>query len=381
MTAVEGDGTAPPADAADPLHLMRLVFGTMAAQTVGAAARLGVMDALGDGERAADEVAAACGTQPRATLRLLRALAALELLVESRPGVFSATPAGRLLDTRHPRSHASPARVFTDPQMVRAWEDLAESVRTGEPTFPQVFGKGFFERLGELPELSAEFNASMSESTRATAATLPDSYDFGRYRTVVDVGGGDGTLLAAVLRAFPSVRGVVHDTPRGLAQAAGTMERAGLTDRFSAVTGDFFASVPEGGDLYLLKSVIHDWDDERCVTILRNCRQALPAHGRVLIVERVMPPVVDPTVAGWYLSDLNMLVNLGGRERTREEFTTLCEEAGFAAPSFSELPAPSVFSLIEAAPRPTGTATAAGHEPPPRSMARRRAPTDDLDDR
>ncbi|WP_155059726.1 methyltransferase [Streptomyces blattellae] len=353
MTAAEGNGARPAVDETDRRYLMRLIFGTMAAQTVGTAARLGVVDALGDGERAAEEVAADCGAQPQAMLRLLRAMAGLELLIEPRPGFFRATSAGGLLGTGHSGSHAMLAKVFTDPQMVRAWEDLPGAVRSGEPAFPHVFGKGFFERLEELPELSAEFNASMSEAARATAAVLPDCYDFGRYRTVVDVGGGDGTLLAAVLRAFPSLRGIVHDTSHGLAQAAETMERAGVADRFSAVTGDFFASVPEGGDLYLLKSVIHDWNDEQCVTILRNCRDVLPVDGRVLIVETVLPSTVDLAVAGWYLSDLNMLVNLGGRERTQEDFTVLCEQAGFTAPSITSLPAPNTFSLIEASPRPS----------------------------
>jgi hypothetical protein len=351
VEATEGEGARQAADVADQRHVMRLVFGTMAAQTLGAAARLGIVDVLGDGERAAGDVAADCGAQPQTVLRLLRAMAGLELLAEPRPGIFRVIPAGHLLGTRHPGSLATLAKVFTDPQMVRAWENLAEAVRTGEPAFPHVFGKGFFERLEEFPELSAQFNASMSEATRATAAVLPEYYDFGRHGTVVDVGGGDGTLLAAVMRAFPSVRGIVYDTPHGLAQAAGTMERAGVADRFSAVTGDFFASVPEGGDLYLLKSVIHDWNDEQCATLLRNCREVLPAHGRVLIVEPVLPPTVEPAWAGRYLSDLNMLVNLGGRERTHEDFTALCERAGFAAPTVTPLPDPSPFSLIEATSR------------------------------
>ncbi|UED88563.1 methyltransferase [Streptomyces profundus] len=329
---------------------MRLVFGTMVAGTVGAAARLGVVDALGDEERAVEALAADCAVQPRSLLRLLRAMAGLELVEEVRPGVFRATPTGRVLAADHPGSFKTIATVFTDPLMVRSWERLADSVRTGEPAFEQVFGKGFFEYLEERPELSAAFNASMSEGTRTTAAVLPGAYDFARFHTVVDVGGGDGTLLAEVLRAHPTLRGVVHDTPRGLAQAAATMERAGVGSRFSAVTGDFFASVPEGGDLYLLKSVLHDWDDDRSATLLGNCRKVLPSDGRVLLVEPVLPPIAQPGGAGWYLSDLNMLVNLGGMERTREDFEALLARAGFRLSSLAQLPPPSTFSLIEAAP-------------------------------
>nr|WP_062216768.1 methyltransferase [Streptomyces sp. NBRC 109706] len=329
---------------------MRLVFGTMAAQTLGAAARLGVVDALGGEERGVEALAAECAVQPRALVRLLRAMAGLELVEEVRAGVFRATPTGRVLSADHPGSFKTIATVFTDPLMVRSWERLADSVRTGEPAFDQVFGKGFFEHLEERPELSAAFNASMSEGTRTTAAVLPGAYDFARFHTVVDVGGGDGTLLAAVLRAHPALRGVVHDTPRGLAQAPATMERAGVASRCSVVTGDFFASVPAGGDLYLLKSVLHDWDDDRAATLLGNCRQVLPPDGRVLLVEPVLPPLARPGEAGWYLSDLNMLVNLGGLERTRADFEALLARAGFRLSSLAQLPAPSAFSLIEAAP-------------------------------
>lgn len=191
----------------------------------------------------------------------------------------------------------------------------------------------------------------MSEGTRATAGVVPAHYDFGQFKTVVDVGGGDGTLLAAILREHPTVRGVVFDTPEGLSQAETTLEREGLAGRFALEPGDFFASVPAGGDLYLLKSVIHDWDDERAATIVRNCRKVVPAHGRLMIIEPVLPSTVDASVpALMYLSDLNMLVNLGGRERTRTEFEELCEQADFAVTGLTPLPPPNAFSLIEVQP-------------------------------
>lgn len=330
--------------------VMRLIFGTMAAQTVGAAARLRLLDALGERERTAEELAADCGADPRSLRRLLRALTGLGLLTEERAGAFRATATGRVLRADHPGSFATVARVFTEPLMVRSWERLADSVRTGRPAFPEVFGREFFDHLEELPELSAEFNASMSQGTRSTAEVLPGAYDFGSHHTVVDVGGGDGTLLAAILRAHPGLRGVVHDTPNGLAQARATMEAAGVAERFDEATGDFFASVPAGGDLYLLKSVIHDWSDERCVTLLGNCRAVLPPGGRVLLVEPVLPPTAEPRLAGSYLSDLNMLVNLGGMERTRDDFAALLDAAGLTLTRADPLPPPSAFSLIEAVP-------------------------------
>jgi predicted O-methyltransferase YrrM len=331
--------------------LVQMILGPMAAQVVATAARLGLMDRIGDGAAAAEELAREYGTDPGATSRLLRTLAALDLLTETEPGRFCATPAGALLRTDRPDSLHSFSLMFSDPAMLRAWERLDDSVRTGRTAFDDVFGTDFFAHLKEHPELSARFNAAMSQGTRATAAALPAAYDFGRFGTVVDVGGGDGTLLAAVLRAHPTCRGVLHDTPEGLAQARETLERAGVEDRCELRTGDFFASVPDGGDLYLLKSVIHDWDDERAATILRHCRDALPEHGRVLVVEPVLRPTVDgSTPPVMYLTDLNMLVNVGGRERTRAEFETLLDRAGLTVTAVTPLPPPLAFSLIEAAP-------------------------------
>ncbi|MEV0374492.1 methyltransferase [Streptomyces sp. NPDC050636] len=330
--------------------LARIVFGAMATHAVGAAVRLRVVDLIGDGERTADELAAECAAQPQAMGRLLRALAGLGLLVEGASGGFAVTPVGDLLRGDRPESLRSFVRLFTDPAILRAWEHLGDSVRTGGPSFDAVFGKDFFGYLAEQPELSAEFNAAMSEATRDTAARVPAAFDFGSFATVADIGGGDGTLLAAILAAHPALTGIVFDTAEGLAQAAAKLEREGLDGRSSLVAGDFFATAPEGADLYLLKSVIHDWNDEQCVGILRHCRRVIPDGGRLLIVEPVLPPVVDPSAAGVYLSDLNMLVNLGGRERTRDDFERLCRDAGFAVRTVTPLPKPNRFSVIEAAP-------------------------------
>jgi hypothetical protein len=331
--------------------LVQLVFGHMAAQVVATAARLGLMDLIGDGERTAAELARECGANAQAMHRLLRALAALELLVENRPGSFSLTLGGSLLRTGRPDSVHSFVRMFSDPAMLHAWEHLDDSVRTGEPSFGAVFGTDFFAYLKESPALSAQFNAAMSEGTRATADVVPAQYDFGRFETIVDVGGGDGTLLAAILREHPSARGTIFDTSEGLAQAGETLRREGVGERCTLEAGDFFTSVPGGGDLYLIKSVIHDWDDERAATILRHCRDVVPGHGRVLIIEPVFPDVVDSSVpAIMYLSDLNMLVNLGGRERTRADFEDLCKRAGLALTGVTPLPPQYAFSLIEAAP-------------------------------
>ncbi|UQT61359.1 methyltransferase [Streptomyces durmitorensis] len=344
------DDTTTTNDTEDVRDLVaQLVFGSLAAQTVRAAVRLRVMELIGDKERSAAEVAADAGARTQPMTRLLRALASLGLLREHTAGSFSLTPAGATLDPERPGSLTSLVRMFTEPTMLRAWEHLDDSVRTGDVAFDTIFGKDFFSHLKEFPDLSAEFNAAMSQASRATAAVLPHAFDFGRFTTVTDVGGGDGTLLSAVLREHPALTGVVHDTEEGLAQAPTTLERQGLTARCSLAAGDFFQSVPGGADVYLLKSIVHDWSDEQAVTILTHCREALPPAGRVLIVEPVLPEVVDAETAGLtYLTDLNMMVNVGGRERTRADFEEVCRRAGLALTSVTPLEQAEPFCLIEA---------------------------------
>jgi hypothetical protein len=328
--------------------LVQLVFGTMAAQTVGAAVHLGVPDALADEERTASEVADACTTDPDATRRLLRALAALDLLTETSPDTFALTSAGALLRRDHPGSLHTFAAMFTDETMTAAWQRLDQAVRTGNTTFTDVFGTDFFAHLKTRPELSATFNASMSQGAAMTARTLPKRYPFERFHTVADIGGGDGTLLAAILTEHPRLRGILYDTEEGQAQAGPVL--APVADRVDQHTGDFFTSVPAGADLYVIKSVLHDWPDDTCATILDHCRQTIPADGRLLIVEPVLPDTVDGGISPiMYLSDLNMLVNLGGRERTRDDFDTLCRRTGFTLTDVISL-APTGFCIIEATP-------------------------------
>ncbi len=340
---------------ADRSLIVRLAFGGMASQTLRAAVRLGVFDLLGDGRRPAAEVAADAGAEHQPMTRLLRALAGLGLLEEHEPDAFCVTPAGALLGSGSPDSLTAFVRMFTDPAIVRAWDSLDSSVRTGGIAFDSVFGTDFFSHLGRHPELSADFNAAMSQAAGETAAVLPHAYDFGRFTSVTDVGGGDGTVLAGVLAAHPALTGVLHDTEDGLARAPKTLERHGVTDRCALAAGDFFRSVPGGSDLYLMKSVLHDWSDDQAVTILRHCREVLPPGGHVLIVEPVLPEVVGTDAAAHaadggitYLSDLNMLVNLGGKERTRRDFEEVCRRAGLSVVSVTPLVEAAPFYLIEA---------------------------------
>ncbi|MER5297084.1 methyltransferase [Streptomyces pharetrae] len=343
------------AGVADRDLIVRLAFGSMAAHSLRAAVRLRVVELVGDTPRRAADVAGDAGAEPQPMTRLLRALTGLGLLREHAPDTFSVTPAGALLDPGRPDSLTSFVRMFTEPAIVRAWEHLDGSIRTGEVAFDAVFGTDFFSHLAQHPELSADFNEAMSQAVSETAAALPYAFDFDRFSTVTDVGGGDGTLLAGVLAAHPGLTGAVFDTAQGLVEAPKTMARHGVKERCSLIAGDFFRSVPEGSDLYMMKSILHDWTDDQAVTILSHCREVLPPGGLVLIVEPVLPEVVDTSAEAdvtdggvTYLSDLNMLVNLGGRERTRRDFEEVCHRAGLSLTSVTPLTDAAPFSLIEA---------------------------------
>ena len=341
------------AEAADPKlrpMLQSMVFGFFPSQVLYVGARLRIPDLVADGAKTSEELADATGTHAPTLYRLLRALAYLGVLQEKEADRFGLTELGSLLRSDAPDSMWASTLLFCGEGSWKAWGDLLTSVRTGEPTFERGSGEEPFQRFADDPEASAQFNQAMSEGTRRDAPGIVASYDFAQFQTLVDVGGGDGTLLAAILRATPGLHGVVFDIPSGLAQATKTLEAAGVGARGQIVEGDVFQSAPDGADGYIMKSVIHDWDDDQCVTILNNCRAAMADGAKVLIVEPVLPPTVEPsfTRLGVIMSDLNMLLNTGGRERTEPEFAALLESAGLRLASVVPLPKPSVYSIIEA---------------------------------
>ena len=212
--------------------------------------------------------------------------------------------------------------------MWRAWGELAYSVRTGEPAFPEVFGMDIWAYRVQHPAANAIFNAAMTAHAAQDIPPILAAYDFSPWQTIVDVGGGNGILLAAILTAYPALRGILLDQPHVVAAAAARLQAAGVADRCQLVGGDFFAAAPRGGDGYLLRAILHDWDDGQCVAILRTCHQAMPAHAKLLIVEGLIQPANRPDLTK--LVDINMLVMAGGQERTVEEFRALLARAGFA---------------------------------------------------
>ncbi|WHT23130.1 methyltransferase [Crossiella sp. CA-258035] len=327
--------------------VVQLLKGAAVTQVVGVAARLGVPDALGPQPRPAAEIGAACGLPAEQAVRLLRAMADLGLCAEHDRG-FTATEDGNLLRSDVDGSLHAYALLASHPTALEPLARLEFSLRTGRAAFPEVFGRGVFEHFAADPELAALYNTAMGQPTRHIAESLPARYDFGRFSSVTDVGGGDGTLLITLLRHFPTLRGLVIDTGAAIPQAARAVRRAGLADRCDTQAGDFFAAVPKGSDLLVLKWILHDWDDEAATRILANCRAALPAHGRVLIVDDVLPERGNPDQPrDPGLKDLSMLVLYGGRERTRAEFERLCADAGLVV---TDVVREDGVSLVEAAP-------------------------------
>jgi len=311
--------------------LYHLAIGHYVSRALHLAAVLGLADQLKDGPRPADALAQVTSTHPPSLHRVLRLLASAGVLAEQADGMFALSAIGECLRTDHPGSMHAMVKLFTGPRIQDNWKDLEHCVRTGEPAFrKRGITDPFADPLRDDEE-SATFDAAMAGLTRLIAVAVAAAYDFAPFGTLVDVGGGNGALLIGLLQATPGPRGIVLDRPGAVERATANIAANGLSERCRAVAGDFFEEVPSGGDAYLLKHVIHDWNDERATTILKTCRRAMPAHGRLLIVEGVYPPRIDQSLAsrGAAANDVNMLVNTGGRQRSEAEFRALYEAAGF----------------------------------------------------
>jgi hypothetical protein len=280
--------------------------------------------------------------------RVLRLLVTSDLLAESEDGRFSLTPLSTCLRTDVPGSFRSSVMLFTGPGIMQAWHELLHSVRTGETGTRLGPGEDPFSLIEKDPEDAKIFDEAMAAHTAIVARAVADVYDFSPFRTIVDVGGGNGALLAEILRANPELRGMVFELPRVAERARTHLAAAGLAGRCEVVEGDCFAAVPPGGDAYLLKHVIHDWNDERAAAILRNVHRAMPSHARLLLIEGIYPPRVDNSIRcqGAARNDVNMLVCTGGRQRSEAEFHSLFAATGFALARI--LPTRSTSFVIEA---------------------------------
>ncbi len=334
----------PNAEAAATLN--QLIDGYRITQMIYVAARLGLADVLAAGPQSSGALAERTGTHAPALYRLLRALSSLGIFREEAPDRFALTALAEPLRTGVPGSVRAWAIFSGDPQAWLPWGELAYSVTTGEPAFRHVFGLANWEYRAHHPEANTIFNAAMTSGSGRDIAAILAAYDFARFTTLVDVGGGQGALLTGILQAYPALRGILFDQPHVVDQAAPVLDAAGVADRCAVVGGDFFQGLPPGGDAYLLRRIIHDWDDAESVAILRQCRRAMPAEGTLLLIEGVIQPANRPDFTK--LSDINMLVAQGGRERTAEEFAALLAEGGFTMTRV--LPTEWRSSIIEAVP-------------------------------
>ncbi len=325
--------------------LLQMTNAFQLSQAIYVAATLGIADLLEDGPRSADDLAKTTGTHTPSLLRLLRALASVGIFSET-DSCFEVTPLAEYLQTDTPGSLRNFVMLIGQQSFWRSWGHLLHSVRTGESAFHKVYGMAPFEYWANHPEEDAVFKAAMTSLSSGVVDAVVRSYDFSGIGVLLDVGGGEGALLAAILAANPSLRGILFDQPHVVGTAGALLERAGVANRCEVVGGSFFEAVPAGADAYLLKSVIHDWDDEAAIEILRACRAAMDHSGKLLVVERVIRPGNDPDPAKF--SDLNMLVIPGGQERTADNFEVLYAEAGFKLTKI--IRTGSVYNIVEGAP-------------------------------
>lgn len=330
-------------------EFIKLINDGAMSQAACAAAELGIADLLASGPKGVDELARASGCHAPSLHRLLRALASLDLCAERPDGGFALTALGSLLCSDAPHSLRS-WTILCGKYLWPVWTNLLHSVRTGESARGLAGGAEAFDELERDARAALVFNRAMAELTSLIAAEVVRRYPFDGMRRIVDVGGGYGALLAAVLEAQPVARGVLLDLPHAIEGARNHLAASGLAERCEFVAGDFFESVPAGGDAYLLKAVLHDWDDERSCLLLRNCRSAIPRDGKLLVIERVVP---DRFEACWLhhaiaRMDLAMLVGFAGKERSEAEFRRLLAASGF---KLTKVTATSLeYAVIEAVP-------------------------------
>ncbi|GIE88970.1 hydroxyneurosporene-O-methyltransferase [Actinoplanes regularis] len=331
-------------DHEEALRLLRMAEGLGAARLLQLAVEFSVADLLAEGPRGADDLAETIGAHPQALYRLLRALAGIGVCTEVTPGRFALTEMGKRLDADHPQSLYWWVRFQT--MLNPVYDASGQCVRDQKPVFSAVYGEPIFEHLASNAEHGEIFNAAMAEHSRVMGTVLATGYDFSGVRRIVDVGGGDGTLLTVLLERYPEAEGVVFDLPEVVEVARKRIGAAGLSERCDVVGGDFLREVPAGADLYVLKGVLHNWSDADAAVLLRNCRAAMGPGSRLLLIEAVVPPGDEFHPSK--VLDVAMMIVYGGRERTLTEHTELLVEAGLRFDRMVDAAAP--LSVIEAYP-------------------------------
>jgi hypothetical protein len=335
----EPEHPAPP-----PVALLQLTTSCWISQAVYVAAKLGVADLLKDGPKGCDELAEGTQTDSRSLRRLLRTLSSVGVFAETADGRFDLTPIAECLRSDGPYSMRAWATMIGEDWHWSMWGELLYGVMTGKPAFDHVHGMRPFEYFPRNPESARLFDEAMTGLSASEVGAILAAYDFSKYRKIIDVAGGNGSLIIPLLKTSPEASAILFDLPHVIERAKGRIEGDGLAQRLELVGGNFFQSAPEGGDLYILKHIVHDFGDEEALAILRNCRRAMSATARLLIIEMVLPPGNEPSFGK--LVDLEMLL-IGGVERAEDEYQTLLAEAGFNLTRV--IPTSSTVSIIESA--------------------------------
>jgi O-methyltransferase domain/Dimerisation domain len=336
----------PAASLALPPHIQLIQMGRafVVSRTVYAAAKLGLADQLAPGPKSAAELAGPMNVHAPSLYRLMRTLASLGILTERPEQRFALTNLGEALKTGAPGSARSSVILFGSPWSQSGWDNLVYSVQTGKAGFEKAQGVAFFDYLAEHPDDASLFSETMVGLHNQEPPAVAAAYDFSTFKTIVDVGGATGNMLAAVLANHAGPRGVLFDRPHVVNGAPALLDARGVSGRVTMETGDFFKSVPAGADAYILSHIIHDWNEDQCITILGHVRKAMNPAGRLLIVEMVLPPGDTPHPGK--MLDMSMLVSMGGQERTEAEYGHLLSKAGFRLARV--VPTNSAASIVEA---------------------------------
>jgi O-methyltransferase len=325
--------------------LMQILTGGMIAGAVSALARLGVPDHLDSGPQSAEDLAHKVGAEPGPLYRLMRATASVGVLAEGPDGKFSQTPTSAALRSTGPLSLRGWATMISQEWHMRGWDHLEYCVRTGKQALENIYGKDAFEFFSDKPETAAIFNHAMTDLSRLDSPAISQAYSFEGIRSIVDVAGGHGLLLATILQQHPHLKGTLYDLA-SVIEGATSGPLQPVMDRCTLVSGDMFASVPSGADAYIMKHIIHDWPDDLCLKILKSCRQGINPGGKLLVVDQVIRPGndFDP---GKFL-DLEMLIFPGGLERSEQQFRDLFAAAGWRLNRI--IPTPAGISIVEGVP-------------------------------
>ena len=343
---MSADHQAVPSTLPPHVQLIQMAIGASVARTVHAAAMLGLADQLTDGPKSAAELARPARAHAPSLHRLMRTLASLGILAEQKDQRYALTTLGAALKTNAPGSARATVLTFGSPWAQSAWDHLVYSVQTGKTGFEKAQGMPLFDYLARHPEDASLFNETMVGFHSQEPPAIAAAYDFSTFKTIVDIGGGTGSLLAAILTRYAEPRGVLFDLPHVVAEAPALLAAKGVSDRVTIEAGDFFKAAPAGGDAYVLSHIIHDWDEDQCLTILRRVRKVMNSAGRLLIAEMVLPEGDTPHPGK--MLDMVMLVWPGGQERTLTEYDHLLSKGGFHLTRV--VPTDSAVNVVEAVP-------------------------------